>query len=74
MHGNLFEWCWDWIAAPPSGPVTDFIGQTNGSLHAIRGGSWNSPWVDCRSSWRAGHAPTYASSALGLRIVLEPVP
>ena len=74
LHGNMFEWCWDWIAAPPAGPVTDFIGQTNGSLHAIRGGAWNSSWVDCRSSWRTGHVPTYANSALGLRVVLAPVP
>jgi formylglycine-generating enzyme required for sulfatase activity len=74
MHGNVFEWCWDWIAAPPAGPVTDLIGQTNGILHAIRGGAWNSSWVDCRSSWRTGHVPTYANSALGLRVVLAPVP
>lgn len=74
MHGNVFEWCWDWIDTPPAGPVTDFIGQTNGTLHAIRGGAWNSSWVDCRSSWRAGHIPTYANSALGFRVVLAPLP
>jgi len=26
VHGNVFEWCWDWINSAPAQPVTDFRG------------------------------------------------
>ncbi|MBE0544750.1 MAG: DUF4434 domain-containing protein [Verrucomicrobia bacterium] len=72
MHGNVFEWCWDWIGATPTQPVTDFRGATNGPYHAIRGGAWSYPWVHCRSSWRIGYAPGVRASDLGFRIILAP--
>lgn len=74
VHGNVAEWCWDWIAAAPAGAVTNLIGQTNGSLHAVRGGGWNSGWVNCRSSWRTGRAPNATDAAVGFRVVVAPVP
>jgi formylglycine-generating enzyme required for sulfatase activity len=72
MYGNVFEWCWDWIGAAPTQPVTDFRGTTNGPYRAIRGGAWSYPWVNCRSSWRIGYAPGVRGSDLGFRIILAP--
>jgi formylglycine-generating enzyme required for sulfatase activity len=73
VHGNVFEWCWDWINAVPTQPVTDYRGLTNGIYHAIRGGASSFPWVDCRSSWRIGYSAASTPSDLGLRIVLAPL-
>jgi len=73
MHGNVFEWCWDWIATAPSGLVPDFIGSTNGAYHAIRGGAWSFPADYCRSSYRVGYSPSARTSNVGFRIVLAAV-
>jgi formylglycine-generating enzyme required for sulfatase activity len=73
VHGNVFEWCWDWINSAPAQPVTDFRGSTTDLYHAIRGGASSFPWVDCRSSWRIGYSPASIPSDVGFRIVLAPV-
>lgn len=73
IHGNVFEWCWDWIGVAPNQPVTDFSGSTTNVLHAVRGGAWSFPWVNCRSAWRTGYASTARRSDVGFRIVLAPV-
>lgn len=41
MSGNVAEWCWDWYAAWPSDPQTDYPGPVSGSGKVLRGGSWN---------------------------------
>jgi formylglycine-generating enzyme required for sulfatase activity len=73
VHGNIFEWCWDWITAAPGEPVTDFVGSTNGPYRAIRGGAWSFPAAYCRSSWRISYAPSARTSNVGFRIVLATV-
>jgi formylglycine-generating enzyme required for sulfatase activity len=54
MHGNVFEWCQDWLGEDyyakssvdnPTGPVT-------GWDRVIRGGSWNNQAKHCRSAVR----------------------
>jgi formylglycine-generating enzyme required for sulfatase activity len=72
VHGNVFEWCWDWIDSAPTQPVTDFRGSTNDLYHAIRGGASSFPWVDCRSSWRIGYSAASVAFDVGFRIVLAP--
>ena len=72
VQGNVLEWCWDWIESAPTQPVSDFMGSTNAIHHAVRGGAWSFPWVDCRSSWRLGFALGARRSDLGFRIVLAP--
>lgn len=74
VHGNVLEWCWDWIERAPTEAVTDFIGKTTGPYHAVRGGAWSFPWVSCRCGWRAGYAPVARQAYLGFRVVLAPPP
>jgi formylglycine-generating enzyme required for sulfatase activity len=71
MHGNVWEWCWDWfqpefeagVAVDPTGPLT-------GSFRVIRGGSWESFTDDCRSASREFRAPQLArDDRVGLRVV-----
>ncbi len=72
IHGNVFEWCWDYIDTAPTQLVTDYRGSTNGVYHAIRGGAFSFPWVDCRSSWHIGYSAASIPTGVGFRIILAP--
>ena len=41
MHGNVWEWCQDWVGDYPSGSVTDPTGPSSGSYRVLRGGGWD---------------------------------
>ena len=69
MHGNVAEWCLDFLGTYPGGSVTNPAGVIGGSTLAIRGGSWRGPAECCRrlggtrcgtvgklASWRADFA------------------
>jgi formylglycine-generating enzyme required for sulfatase activity len=70
MHGNVWEWCWDWKGYwdYPTGPVTDPLGAASGDYRVIRGGGWlggGAQW--CRSAARGGNNPD-GRSGVGLRV------
>ncbi len=73
MHGNVWEWCQDWIAIYPGGEATDPHGSPVGGAHVIRGGSWKEIAASTRSAKRGVFSPEGTdapSSSIGFRVVL----
>lgn len=74
MHGNLYEWCQDWISSSyPGGSVTDPSGPLTGLERVARGGGWGS-LARCRSAYRHHNFPEdqsgFLSIYIGFRVVL----
>lgn len=70
MHGNIRECCSDWLGEYPHGDVTDPVGASSGSLHALRGGSWKDMAKNCRSASREKYETSSGLAYFGLRLVL----
>jgi len=74
MHGNVWEWCldnWDLSANYPVGPVSDpFV--TGGFGRVLRGGSYYTASIDCRSAYRDRSNPGITGSGTGFRVVCAP--
>jgi len=71
MHGNVFEWCWDWyrpdyysqsVNNNPKGP-------DSGTQKVCRGGSYFVWQYGCRSSFRSMLEPEFPGPDIGIRLV-----
>ncbi|MES2924504.1 MAG: formylglycine-generating enzyme family protein [Verrucomicrobiota bacterium] len=58
MHGNVSEWCWDFLGALTTAEAIDPVGTTAGVFHIFRGGSWADPSRCCRSAYRSIYSPS----------------
>lgn len=71
MSGNVREWCSDWFDYYTSSSVSNPKGASNGNMKINRGGSWTTPAVNCRNTYRHTDFPTEKSQDLGFRLVLQ---
>ena len=74
MHGNVWEWCWDWLAIDAYGPVggtrTNPTGPGSSDYRVMRGGSYNMPASLLRSAQRNGLDPSNSLDySTGLRVI-----
>ena len=69
MHGNVWEWCWDFFGGFPNGTETDYRGPVSGSAHIDRGGSWNETATRTGSSYRDARNFNISDNSLGFRLV-----
>lgn len=75
MHGNIWEWCEDWLGDYTPTSVEDPTGPRSGREKIQRGGSYWSPCEDCSSAARRSSPPNRgyrgAGTCGGFRVVLE---
>lgn len=73
MYGNVQEWCNDWYRDNyyTQSPEEDPTGPESGAYKVLRGGSWNSFSLKCRSASRNKQAPTIKTLDIGFRIVFQ---
>lgn len=68
MHGNVWEWCWDWHGEDLPGG-NDPVGPASGSSRVIRGGGWHYNAYYCRTAYRNFSTPAGWNVTFGFRSV-----
>ena len=69
MHGNVFQWCLDWLGDYGNDSVTDPQGPSSGQDKVVRGGSWYTGPFVCRSAYRSGYTSELRFNFVGFRLV-----
>ncbi|GHU24625.1 hypothetical protein FACS1894164_11690 [Spirochaetia bacterium] len=69
MHGNVWEWCWDWKGDYSSSSQTDPSGVASGTYRVLRGGEWNLGARALRSALRNYRDATSRYNYVGFRVV-----
>ena len=70
MHGNVWEWCWDYYGLPKEeeGAAVNPPGPDSGAHRVNRGGGWDSAAKALRSAARSSDFPETAGASLGFRL------
>ena len=69
IHGNVWEWVYDWYGEYENGTVIDPKGPDSGAHRVIRGGGWSNGAGGLRSAYRFSYDPGGASDGLGFRLL-----
>ena len=72
MHGNVWEWCQDWMGEYLSEPVTNPMGPSKGEYRVGRGGAFFRKAPYCRSAVRYIFTQGYGYDCVGFRLVRVP--
>lgn len=73
MHGNVREWCQDYLAEYSANIAINPSGPKEGLFRVTRGGSWQLFEPYCRSAARKGERPSTKAPDLGFRVALAPI-
>jgi serine/threonine protein kinase/formylglycine-generating enzyme required for sulfatase activity len=68
MHGNVCEWCEDWIGVYSVGAVTNPKGPGTGTYRVLRGGDFSDLALPVRSSYRSYQSPNIRFGNVGFRL------
>ena len=74
MHGNVWEWVYDWKADYPGGSQTNPDGPAAGSSRVKRGGAWTDNVSNLRSARRSHSGQRHRGNALGFRLAFQAMP
>lgn len=71
MHGNVWEWCSDWLESYSDEKQSNPTGPQEGEAKVRRGGGFAYHSRGCRSAFRWGNDPRYKFKDIGVRFVLD---
>ena len=69
LHGNVWEWCWDWYGPYAAESASDPMGASAGDVRVLRGGSILDVPGDLRSASRVRARPGNQLTGVGFRCV-----